>query len=180
MYLKGLFAPNMQNITLNSQVKGMAVIIAVIAVFGLFTPISSAKASSYTYGTAQVYNPFNWYYGVNKNDPNYAKYVKAGVANKKTLGNYPSLLPKPKVKDDSKILYWDRPVTFYGVPPSPTHGASAITPTPPGRDGVYYEDLARAGGPVYVSGANYGNGQPVGRAIDTNGGRAITPGSYPR
>ena len=170
----------MQKYSIINGIKGLAFVFA-MAAFSIFLfaiPHKSVEAEAVYNNQRYTVNLFNYYWGANKNDPNYAKYAQSGQLNQPTIGNYTVPQPKPKVA--VKVLYWDRPVTFYGVPPSPTHGASALTPVPPGDGGVYVTDMAPAGGPIFVSGSNYGNGRPVGRVIDTNGARAIVPGSSPQ
>lgn len=165
--------PNMQKNTFLSLVC-LIVVVGISSICSFVVPQKTAEAVTYRQGQTFVVNPFNLNYGVNPNDPNLPEYEKAGVLNQRISGNYSQYLPN-KQSTNVKIVYWDRPVTFYGVPPSPTHGAAAVTPTPPGKPGIYYDDLMSAGGPVYVSGSNYGNGRPVGRAVGTTGGRAIVP-----
>jgi hypothetical protein len=169
----------MQNIYTQNRQNKIALALIAASIILLIWPHKTVNAEVISNNQRYTVNLFNYFWGANKNDPNYSTYAKTGQLNDRISGNYAVPVQVAKVSNQ-KVVYWDRPVSFYGVPPSPTHGASAVTPTPPGTGGIYVTDMAPAGGPVFVSGANYGNGRPVGRVIDPNAAHAIVPGGYPQ
>lgn len=165
----------MQNKSSKFNSLAALVVLAAFSIILFLVPKGSVMAEIYYPGQTYTRNYFSYFWGPNPNDPAYNQYVQSGALKNRTFGNYNDTL-KPATPPVTKpVLYWDRPVTFYGVDPSPTHGAAALTPGNYAPTGVYWYGLASAGGPVYRSGGNYGNGRPVGQVYDTNGGRALVP-----